>query len=391
MPRRCKDWLQTFKDFSLPRTEAPEQYVLWTGLFTIAATLERKVWIPKEGVLGGWDCYPHLYLKLIGPPGFRKTTAMEAFGIPLLEQVTPTLTKGPAFVTKEALLQQLVNSERKALYLTITEFGDIMQKNGPEMYDFLTSMFDGKKSIESRTISRSIEFALKPCINMLAATTPQWMATSMPMSAIGGGYASRVIFVYAEKLSRRQMYYRHIDHLKIQQMEADLVNDLSHIASTLSGPYNLTDESFEFMEHWYQKIHPEHAPHPKIEGYWQRKPTHVHKVAMLHAAMSRDEMMLHKEDFEFAIKMLDSTEPDLLRVFGGVGKNIHSFDMSDISEYVRARGKVSMQETFKEFNAVAQPHVLKGLIDGCIIMGDIDCIQEGLEIYYVKPGFVEIK
>lgn len=384
--RRCENWLETFRQFSMPRTESPEAYVAWTGLFVLSSALRRKVVIPADGILGGWSCSPHLYVMLVGPAGYRKTTAMEKFGIPLLEKVAPILTQGPTFVTKEALLTQIINSEDSSIYLTITEFGDIMQKNGPEMYDFFTSMFDGKKKVESRTQSRGIEFAEKPCINMLAATTPQWISSNMPVAAIGGGFASRVIFVYADVLSRKQMYYRNLDFDALNALEDDLIHDLSHIANNLEGDFTLTEEAFDFMEDWYQNTHPDKAPSPKLEGYWQRKPTHIHKVAMLHSVATKDELQLTLKDFQFAIAAVESTEPSLVKVFSGVGQNEYTYSMEDISSFVMTRKKVTQAELLREFKADADPAKLLELVQGCVMMGDFDFNMDhhGKIFYYTS-------
>ncbi len=385
--RKCENWLKTFRDFSMPRTESPEVFVAWTGLFVLSAALRRRVNIPADGILGGWSCPPHLYVMLVGPPGMRKTTAMVKFGIPLLEGVVPELAQGPTFVTKEALTTQLIASDDSSIYLTIEEFGDIMQKNGPEMYDFFTSMFDGKRKIESRTVSRGIEFAEKPCINMLAATTPQWISSNMPAAAIGGGFASRVIFVYADKLSRKQMYYRQLDFDALNALEADLIHDLNHIALNLQGDFDLSEEAFEFMENWYQNVHPEIAPDPKLAGYWQRKPTHIHKIAMLHSVATKDELILTKEDFEFAIWALGTTEPNLKKVFGGVGQNEYTYSMQEIAEFVKEAGKVSQRDLLSLFQASAAPAKLLELIQGCIMMGEFEQAQnEKGEVYYFITG-----
>ncbi len=386
--RKCKNWLQTFRDFSMPRTESPEAFVAWTGLFVLAAALRRKVNIPADGILGGWSCPPHLYVMLVGPPGIRKTTAMEKFGIPLLESVVPELTQGPTFVTKEALLSQLHTADQNAIYMTVTEFGDIMQKNGPEMYDFFTSMFDGKKKVESRTQSRGIEFTERPCINMLAATTPQWISSNMPVSAIGGGFASRVIFVYSDKLSQKRMYYRDLDFDALNKLQEDLVHDLNHIALNLEGEFSLSEEAFEFMENWYQNVHPEIAPDPKLAGYWQRKPTHIHKVAMLHSVATKDELILTPADFEFAIWALGTTEANLVKVFSGVGQNEYTYSMKDIAVYVQDKKKVSQAELLQVFNAAAAPAMLMQLIQGCLMMEEFQMAtnDKGQTYYFTEEA-----
>ena len=73
--RRCDNWLLAYRDYILPRTDAPESFVFWSGVFAISSVLRRRVKFPKR-ILGLWDCYPHMYLMFVGPPGMRKTTAI---------------------------------------------------------------------------------------------------------------------------------------------------------------------------------------------------------------------------------------------------------------------------------------------------------------------------
>ena len=201
MPRQCANWLDTYMSWTLPRSEAPESYIKWTGLFTLSSVLRRKVRIPK-GILGSWECPPHLYIMFIAPPGEARKTTTQSYAIDLLEEV-PDVMKGPAIVTQASLLDKLVESEDSSVYLIAEEFSDLIMKSKGEMFEFLTSMFDGKKSIEASTISRGVQFAERPCINLLAATTPIWVSENMSEAIIGGGFASRVIFIYEETVKMK--------------------------------------------------------------------------------------------------------------------------------------------------------------------------------------------
>ena len=365
--RRCENWLTTFGEWSVPRSEASEQFVFWSGVFCLSAALRRRVYIPKR-YLGSWTCYPHMYIMFVAPAGMRKTTTM-GYAIDLLEQV-PSLSKGPTFVSSAALIDSLVKSDDCSIYLTCEEFGDIILKTGHEMYEFLTSMFDGKKNIESKTVSRGFEFAIRPCLNLFGATTPEWIASNIPEAVIGGGFASRVIFIYEDKNRQKRMYYTDADWDKFNKMEKDLVSDLNHIALMLEGEFELSKDALDFMENWYQKSSDNHT-NKKLRGYIQRKPTHLHKLAQLLHVSYSDDLILYKEDFENAIGILELTEENLPKVFAGVGKNPYTFDMSDIVTYVTMRGIVQESELYSNFSNSATPSQLSDLIAGLVMMKKI--------------------
>jgi hypothetical protein len=146
--RRCANWITSFHDWIYPRSEAPQQYIFWSGIFCLAAALRRKVVIPKR-ILGTWECPPYMYVMFVGPAGMRKTTTAR-MGTDLMEPI-PSLSKPPTFITKEAIVDSLLTSPDSSMMLLIEEFSDIMQKgNSGEMYEFLTSMFDGKKEVPAK-------------------------------------------------------------------------------------------------------------------------------------------------------------------------------------------------------------------------------------------------
>jgi hypothetical protein len=269
--------------------------------------------------------------------------------------------------------------------MTYEELGDIINKTGLEMFEFLTSMYDGKRKLESKTVSRGIEFAQAPCINMAGGTTPMWISSNLPESLIGGGFASRVIWIYEDKLRAKRMYYKDIGDVKhFDKLEQDLVHDLHHISS-LEFEWDIEQEALDFMEDWYQNEHTSEGADRKILGYLARKPTHIHKAAQLiHLAYS-DEPILKKYDFVSAIATLERTEQNLPKVFTGVGKNVYSIDMKDIAEYIAERNTVTRQELLTDFNSAAEPEKLMQLINGLILMKSIVArLDENNNVYYEK-------
>lgn len=386
--RKCPDWLDSFFKWIRPRSQAPDTYIEWTGLFCLAAAIRRKVYIPKyhdsakKIILGGWDCYPHEYIIFVAPPGFGKTTTVR-FATELLEEVTD-LVQASNFLSSASLIKSLTESKDSSAYFSVEELGDLVNKTGLEMFDFLTSMYDGKRKLEANTLARGIEFANKPCINLIAGTTPQWIAGNMPESLIGGGFASRVIFIYEDKLYQKRMYYRdQINAGDLEGLQSDLSADLLHIATNLEGQFDIHDDAMDFMENWYQNEHKPETSHPKIQGYLQRKPTHIHKLAQLVHLSYSDDLVLNKSDFERSITIIQKTEKKLLNVFQGVGKNKYAIDMKDIYAYIQENKMVSRTVLLKEFEATAEPTKMLELIAGLIIMKKIRAdLQENGDVVY---------
>jgi hypothetical protein len=386
--RKCENWLETFGRWTLPRCESPETFVFWSGLFILSSALRRQVKVGKK-YLGSWECPPHLYIMFIGEAGVvRKTTAAN-FGSELLDEIN-FIKRGPTIVTQAALLTKLVESPDASVYVLSEEFSDVIMKSGEDMFAFLTAMFDGKKSIESSTIMRGTEFAVRPCINMLAATTPQWVAAKMPEQIIGGGFASRVIFIQEDTVRERHMYYKAVmAKTDFNKLKLDLVADLRHIAETVAGDFELDEEAEKFMEAWYQEHADDGRDNYKLSGYYQRRPAHIHKVAMLMHIAKSDELILHKHDFENAISLVLMLEKNLPKVFEGVGKNPYTIDISRIRNHIIAKEPIADKDLRTTFASTAEPWKLDQFIKSLVAIGEVKVYKNGTgELYYTSPGYV---
>lgn len=370
--RKCKNWLQTFGEWTMPRSEAPETFIFWTGLFNIAAALRRHVQIPKS-LLGSWGASPNIYVMFIAPPGKARKSTTVNYIEELLENV-PDITRSPEMITKESLMSTLVKSPDASMYIVAPEFGEFIVKSGPEMFGFLTNAYDGKKRLDVSTHVRSLELAEKPCINLIGATTPKWVAENMPESVIGGGYASRVIFIFEKKARARELFYDHLDQDKLGKLHEDLVADLCHIGLNLYGDFSFTPDAHTYLSEWYKTIgyeEEENQDNEKLQGYFSRKPAHILKLSMLlHVAYS-DELVINLGDIEYAMKVLEQVEMRLPAVFNSIGKNPYTADVRQIYEFITKRGKVYEKDIKRAFFHVALPERLNELVVSLLESGYI--------------------
>jgi hypothetical protein len=379
--RKCDHWLNSFVEWTRPRSEVQESFLIWSGLFALSSALRRRVWIPRE-YLGSWECYPYLYIILVAPPGMRKTTSLN-YALELFEDL-PELHQAPNTTSQAALALTLTDSKDCSAYIVSEEFSDLLIKSGKEMYEFLTSIFDGRKKYVSATISRGIEFLERPCLNMAAGTTPIWISNNLPVDVIGGGFASRCIFIFEDTLRRKKMYHMDVDYKELSELKSKLVYDLDHISRNITGKFKFDNPStLQYMEEWYQDLHPQKYP-TKLQGYYTRKHVHLHKVAMLWHLSYSDELVLTKHDFDSALGLLELIEDKLPLVFEGVGKNIYVLDIKAIYLYIKREGRVTRAELLDQFQSAAEPNKLLELINMLVAMRKIEFyVDEGIEMVKV--------
>jgi hypothetical protein len=379
--RKCENWLLTFRDWSLPRCEAKETYVFWAGLYTLASALRRRVVVPKS-LMGSWEIPPNLYVIFVSPAGKgRKTTTM-GFADELLEDI-PGITHSSTVMTTPVLIKKLAEIDDSAMSIRCSEFAVFIDKAGVEMFNVLTDIYDGKRSITSDTIVRGYEFAVRPCVNLFAATVPEWIAEGMPESVIGGGFASRTIFVYEETVRRRQMYYGELNYTALDEIKKNLREDLTHIATNINGDFKIDYDARQWMQEWYRN-NADKTPinDHRTHSYYERKPAHLHKLAMLlHIAYS-DELIITTEDFQQALAILEQMERNLIKVFQNVGKNPYSLEMERIRDFIKDKGKIERKDVLARFYRVAEPAKLLDLLMGLVTAEEIDMFIENGRTFY---------
>lgn len=347
--RKLDNWLLTYMDWVLPRTDAQESFLYLSGLFCLAAAVRRRVCI-TEKYLGNWVCNPYLYIMFIGPPGTRKTTAISQAN-KLLDELEKSkiITRAPDEVSAASLVNLLVNTEDAAIFITSHEFGEFVAKSQEGMYTTLTAFFDGKTQHSGSTLSRGAEFVESPCINMITGTTDIWIKENMTEEVIGGGFASRVLMMYETGPRRKKLLYNDVVNLpEIMKLKEPLIHDLKLI-SGLKGEFEMTKDAQDWLVDWNEKLVPPSQRY--LQGYHQRKPKHLMSMAMLHRIAYSDELILDVPDFTMALAALMQVEGKLASVFQNLGKNPYVFTVRDMLGYIVRKGKVSKPDLIQEFQA----------------------------------------
>lgn len=336
--------------------EAPKHMYFWAGVSAVAGAIRRQAWIDQK--LFKWYC--NLYTVIVAPPGIVAKSTTSALAMDLLKKV-PGIKFGPDIVTWQALIEAFEDSEdnfeyagqfwpQSALNFDISEFGNFLDPNDKRMVDLLVALWDGKQGgMKKKSKSGGEEVVQNPWINLIACTTPSWIADNFPKYMIGGGFTSRCVFLYAEQKAQFVAYPEDHAPANFEQQEAALVADLDHISRNIVGPYTLTPDAKKWGRAWY-KSHWEGQHQatvdPRFGGYIARKQTMLHKVAMIIAAAQSDVMQLEAEHLAIAARMLTDLEPDMEKIYEKIGKAENSDHIDRLIFYVRKRGTVSFAEAY---------------------------------------------
>lgn len=358
MARNFPDWIKAFQDYA-SFSEAPPRMHMWTAVSAIAGALRRKVWI--EQYYFRW--YPNFYVIFVAPPGVVAKTTTADMGMDLLRRV-PGIKFGPSVVTWQALVQAFAEGQEGFQYpegtyntmaaLTISsgEFGNLLNPQDKDMVDMLVNLWDGKGFRKMTKFSGNDE-VVNPWINLIACTTPAWIAGNFPEYMIGGGFTSRCVFVYTDKKHRLVPYPGLVVPKGIEDYQAALVQDLEQIGS-LVGEYVLSKEAAEWGADWY-KIHnttrANSIADDRFGGYVARKQTHIHKLAIVLAASQRDDLIISLADLQRAAHMVTDLESEMVKVFQKIGMNDDAVAAARLLEFIKQRGQCSYVEAYRHVHS----------------------------------------
>lgn len=392
MARNFDNWLQAFLEYT-SYGEAPKRLYFWTAVSTIAGALRRHVWIDQ----GYFKWYPNHYIIVVAPPGIISKTTTTALGMDLLRKV-PGINFGPNIVTWEKMVSSFAGAAEQFTYngesitqsaITIEsgEFGNLFDPKNRESVDLFVSLWDSKDGkFTKETKMSGSDTIVNPFINLIACTTPAWISENFPKYLVGGGFTSRCIFVYAESKHQYVAYPGLCIPKDLAIMRHRLVADLEHISCNLVGPYTLTAEAVEWGEAWYREHFEKHSKlfdSGVFGGYVARKQTHLHKLAMVFAAATSDQLVITKDHLETANVMITDLEPDMCKVFDNIGRS----ELSVNSDKVVKILAVAPNQTMRYIDLYRKVHMFfpsskafEDVMTGLIRTGQVIMQQVGTDM-----------
>lgn len=394
-PRQCENWLRSLAEY-VEDTESPRVFWLWSGIFTIAATLQRKVWLP----FGREPIYPCLYIMIIAPPGELRKAAPVSLAKNLLQAI-----KIPVFVdspTKRALTQTMAELHKSqwfyiqndqgvrvpkahcSIALVSKELSSFLAVDAKAMIEVLTEIYDPHDEWEYKTSGVGADKLYGVCTNALFASTPMWIANNLPEEAIGGGFTSRTIIITAEKKYKWLDIPPPPDPLIYDRLRTDLLRIRS-----LVGEFQWHPEARELYGDWYSTFEEltKNCRDQRMRPFIARMHTIAIKVAMcLHVARA-DSLIIEPSDMGQAIELVSDVYETAPAAFGGHGRSRSSVETDTIMRQIQMFGKTSFPELLKLNFRNTNKKELEEILETVVAMG---CVRvdydEKATPYYTWRG-----
>lgn len=305
---------------------APELFIKWGAIISVAGALERKVWVHTKRS----NLYPNIYAILVAPPGVGKTEL--TWRVQQMWAKLETHNVAHTSVTKASLVDLLAEKERKitdftkkppiytfySLLISSDELGVLLPSYDMEFMNTLTHLYDGKTYSESRRVSK-IKYELERTnLNLFAACTPAYLKEMLPAGAWDQGFLSRVILIYADQMAPRSLFdVEEVDEAAERRLRKQLKN-----ISELYGKYTFTREAAEFVDYWHMNGNKPAPTHPRLANYNTRRTAHLLKLSMISAAAASDELLITRPHVDRALSWLIEAEffmPDIFKSMASGG------------------------------------------------------------------------
>ena len=318
---------------------SPNSFINMGFYFMIAAALQRRVWLGSPIL---HPIFPNLYLVFVGDPGIGKGLVL----IPVKEYLrffkrgtTPEfnaavssrdlqsvqdfieantyekkkdaeekllIPDGADSTTYEALVRRhgrtvtVFDTKQKtdmsphgiythaSMYVALEEMSSLFKKHNENVTNYLIRAFDCSDYIYE-TKHQGTDILRKPCLAMLAGTTPAFMQECFDARLIGDGFSSRCVFIFEASNRFNRFEFVHPNEEQLQAKK-DLLLHVKKL-TTLFGQVSYTEEAKEYFRDYFENKAPykRENTNEKLIPYYARKNVHAQKLAMaIHFSDSTD-------------------------------------------------------------------------------------------------------
>lgn len=312
---------------------SPTAYWLWSAIMSVSTMLGRDAWM----AWGDGQMFANFYALLVGPAGtVKKSTAiMKAQEIIqdyvdyIPNEAIQFQKRTPCILGKasEASLYMVMENQKQTvlddvgnsvtvesdgkIFACINELATFLSKASYSsgIVEKLTDMYDCKKKDSETTRSRGMNSLTNIYATFFGGVTPDGLKDSIPESAFGGGFMSRLLSVYCAKPTR--VFPKPIKLIGVPKAD-DLKTRLAWLAMRARGEYDLSELAYKYYAEWYYKWYDEMEKNPDERSLSHRQDIITLKLATILCAQRYNhpvgmEHTITKNDYVLAERIIKKT------------------------------------------------------------------------------------
>jgi len=362
-------YLKDYVSWASALTDACVEFHLGVALTCLSACIGSNVYYPDYGGERKW---PNLYTLLLGPSGISRKTTCVRMGQRLVNSVDPLII-GDGIETREKFISYL--KDQPNILWPIFEFSAVLgvwQRSYADGFkDFVTDVFDPMENRHRRTEKAGTVTIPKASVNILAASTPEWLKEKLTEGDLRGGLIGRFL-IFPNGIKGKDPGLNPI--VDKEKREA-LVNYLKAIYTMTQSWVDVSQVINEFNA-WDKKVQKKMEVNydPDTIGFQSRVTSHTLKLAVL-IAISESPTPLKK--YTLTSKQLNKAiilsnwliERMLELAETGFVKSKVEGQMQKILSLSRGDGGVTREKALRALHVTARD--FEALIRTLVVRGEI--------------------
>jgi hypothetical protein len=372
-----KGWLRDYIEYTI-NTEPPTVFHYFAGLTAIGAALARNVWHDR----GYAHLVPNLCTIIVAPSGKCRKTSACNLSIGLLRDVEAAPILADA-VTPEAIVTSFEGQDNATGLIYAPELAVFLgrQEYNRSMVPLLTRLLESPTSYKHKTVGRGEITLFNVAISFLGCSTMDWIQKALPKDAFGGGFMSRFLFVVQEDTPRRFAAPPPPD----KELRKKLLQYILKVKREYKGEIKFSEDGWKWFDYWYNTRKDTHTEIKQFSGYYERKPDHVIRLAMLLlVCYGYKEMFLTPELLKEALAVLDWLETQLPDAFEALQENQIGEEQMRVLEMIKKNGGViEWPDLVKRTVRWSNAQRLKGIVDS---MREADMVKRDGSTIFVTSG-----
>ena len=377
--RKCPEpWLDTYIEYTKEQ-ESPKSFNIMTGFAVLSAAIGRNVWLPRIK----YTIFPNLYVIMIAASAKCRKSVAVGIGRKLLVAMEKPPMIFAQKITPEALIDAITESKvDEQCYglifsdeLSVFLSADAMKRG---IIPVLTSFYDSHSKWEYHTKGRGKQLIKNSSLGMLAATTRDDFINSMPKSAIGGGFTSRLVLVYEERPSHLKLFNPvNIAGEEVEETDREvalrrhLIADLNYIQKKVKGKLSFSKEAKKASLKWYES---EQDTDRDIatDGYFGRKHDTMFKMAAILCISEGDELVIQEHHVVRALKILKVTEDKMEKLVSKIGTTESGSLTERVLNHISRSPDITHSRLLRKCWRFASAQDLTAIIRTLIDSGEVD-------------------
>ena len=329
---------------------SPERFRRWAAHAVIGGVIERRIW----SRLMGFNCYPGLFVLLVGEPASGKSVAVK-LAVKLWTRCGK-MSLAPSGMTKAAFIDHMGEQVKQMTYdghayryhsmcIASSEFGVLVPDYDLAFLNVLNDWYDAGDIFDDRTRGGGLRIIERPHISFFAGTQPMYLKHILPDAAFGMGFTSRLVMVHSTKPKKKDMFAEDVDD---EEMLGKLVNDLKLIQKQI-GPIAPDPQAREFARTWYLEHADADAPtHSLLRSYVGRRHVTFQKLGMINAISRGSYFTINTQDYEKGLELMLETEADMPQIFKEMAASPDAKELEEMAAYIKLYCKETGEDSVPE-------------------------------------------